>query len=118
MKFLAVLILTILLGYLVYVFNDLLPWWTVALTSLLAAVAVPIRPGWAALAGFAGVVLLWGTLAFVISQANDGIMAGRMAEVLPLGGNKLALLAVTSLIGGLLGGLGALSGAYLRRKPA
>lgn len=115
MKFITVLILTVLLGYLVYLFNDLLPWWTIAIAAFIAGAVVPLKafPAW--LAGFLGVALLWLALAWMINDANGGIMAGRMAQVLPLNGNVNLLYVLTALVGGLTGGFGALAGHYLRK---
>lgn len=115
MKFITVFILTILLGYLVYIFNDVLPWWTVAIAAVIAGAVVPVRafPAW--LAGFLGVAVLWASLAWFINGANEGIMASRMAQVLPLNGNVTLLYVATALVGGLVGGFGALAGHYLRK---
>ena len=118
MKFIATFILTILLGYIVYVLNDVLPWWTVAVAAFAAAALVPLKPGASFLAGFLGIALLWGVLAAFIDHANAGVMAGRMAEVLPLKGNKMLLIITTGVVGGLVGGLAALTGAFTRKKAA
>lgn len=118
MKFIATFILTILLGYIVYVLNDMLPWWTVAVAAFIAAAIVPLKPLASFLAGFLGVALLWWVLAAVIDNANAGVMAMRMAEVLPLEGNKMLLIIITGVVGGLVGGLAALTGSFTRKKTA
>lgn len=118
MKFIATFILTILLGYIVYVLNDVLPWWTVAVAAFIAAAIVPLKPWASFLAGFLGVALLWWVLAAVIDNANAGVMANRMAEVLPLEGNKMLLIIITGVVGGLVGGLAALTGSFARKKAA
>ena len=117
MRFVVTIALTILLGYVVYVFNDILPWWGMAIAAFLAGLAVP-QKGWQSwLAGFTGMLLLWGILAAMISEANAGLMAGKMAAILPFGGNTSLLLVTTALVGGLVGGFAALAGGSLRRKP-
>ena len=49
-----------------------------------------------------------------LSYQNDGLLAHRVAQLLPLGGSAVALVAVTALIAGLAGGLAALAGVWLR----
>jgi hypothetical protein len=118
MKFLVAFILTLLLGYLVHIFNDVLPWWTVALAAAIAGAVVPLRafPAW--LAGFLGIALLWAVLAWFMDKANEGLLTAQMAEVLPFKGNIALLYLATALIGGLVGGFGALAGHYLRRPAS
>jgi len=60
--------------------------------------------------GFLGVALLWGIAAFQIDIANEGILSARMEEI--FGRNMLLL---TILLGGLLGGMGALTGTLGQR---
>lgn len=118
MKFITALLLTMLLGYIVYLFNNNLPWWMVTLGPFLAAAAVPQKPWQSWLAGFSGIFLLWGLLAWWIDRENAGVMSARMAQVLPFQGSRPLLLLVTALTGGILGGFAALTGAFLRKKPA
>ena len=55
--------------------------------------------------GFVGVFLLWGIAAFQIDLGNESILSSRIGEI--FGAN---MIVVTALIGGLLGGMGALTG--------
>lgn len=118
MKFLAVLILSILLGYLVFIFNSVLPWWSVAIAAFIAGAAVPLKPWLSFLAGFAGIFLLWGVLAFLLDSANVGVLSTKMAQVLPFNGNTTLLMLATALVGGILGGFAAITGAFIRKKTA
>lgn len=118
MKFIAVIILSILLGYLVFIFNSLLPWWSVALAALIAGAAVPLKPWLSFIAGFVGIFMLWGALAFWLDKENAGVLSAKMSQVLPFNGNTTLLLLATAIIGGLLGGLAALTGAFMRKKSA
>lgn len=111
MKFLVAIILTALLAFISGLF---LPWWGMAITSLLVAVLVH-QKGWKAfLSGFLGVFLLWAGLAWWIDMKNNGILSHRIAAVLPLGGNSMLLILVTGFVGGLVAGLAAMSGSFLR----
>ncbi|HEX4876573.1 MAG TPA: hypothetical protein VFV31_07870 [Chitinophagaceae bacterium] len=111
MKFLTAAILTALLAFISGLF---LPWWGMAITSLLVAVLIHQKAGRAFLAGYTGVFLLWTGLAWWIDMRNNGILAKKIATILPLGGNTLYLVLVTGVIGGLVAGFAAMSGSFLR----
>jgi hypothetical protein len=111
MKFITGIILTALLAFISGLF---LPWWGIAITSLLVAVLVHQKAGKAFLSGMLGVFILWAGLAWWIDMKNNGVLSKKIATVLPLGGNSLLLILVTGLIGGLVAGFAAMSGSYLR----
>ena len=111
MKFLTATILTALLAFISGLF---LPWWGIAITSLLVAVLVHQKAGKDFLAGLLGVFLLWAGLAWWIDMKNNGVLSKKVAAVLPLGGNALLLILLTGIIGGLVAGMAALSGSLLR----
>ena len=114
MKIIAAIILTGFLAYVVGVYGTL-PWWSFVITSLIVAVAIHQRPGKAFLTGFAGVFLLWAGMALIKDAANEHILSTKVAQVLPLGGSYLVLILLTGIIGGLVSGLAALTGTYLRK---
>jgi hypothetical protein len=118
MKFFVGILLTMLLGYVAFLFNDSLPWWSVAVAAFIAGAAVPAKPWQNWLAGFLGMALLWAALAWWIDKANGGIMAGRMADVLPMKGSKGLLIVATSLVGGLVAAFASLTGSFLRKKAS
>ena len=111
MKFITAIILTALLAFI----SGLLsfsPWWGFAVTSLIVALLVHQKAGKAFLAGFLGLFLLWGGLAWWIDMKNNGVLSQKI--VLPLGGNSILLIVVTGVAGGLVAGFAAMSGSYLR----
>ncbi|MEI2737579.1 MAG: hypothetical protein V9F01_02200 [Chitinophagaceae bacterium] len=114
MKFITATILTVLLAFISGLF---LPWWGIAITSLLVAVLVHQKAGKAFLSGLLGVFILWAGLAWWIDMKNNGVLSKKIATVLPLGGNSMLLILVTGLIGGLVAGFAAMSGSYLRASP-
>lgn len=113
MRFLVAAILTALLGFIGGLF---LPWWSIAIAAFIVALLVQQRSGIAFLSGWLGLFLLWGGLALWINIRNEGVLAAKIASVLPLGGSAVLLIIVTGFIGGLVAGFAALSGSYLRYR--
>lgn len=113
MKFTVSILLTVLASFAAGLYLD---WWSIALVAFIIAVAIPQRPFYAWLAGFTGLFLLWGALAWWIDLANSHILSQKIAAILPLSGSSLLLILVTAFIGALVAGFAALTGAYVRRR--
>ncbi|WP_035561151.1 hypothetical protein [Hymenobacter sp. IS2118] len=92
-----------------------LPWWSLAAVAFGVGLLLAPSGGAAFGAGFGGAGLSWLLPAAWLSHQNEGLLAGRMAQLLPLGGSPVALLLVTALVAGLVGGLAALAGTWLRQ---
>lgn len=107
MLFLLILILTLICSY-------FLPWWFAAAIAFGVAFFMAKKPGITFLAGFAAVFVAWAILALLKSLPNNNMLADRVAHLFQLP-NWILLLLVTSVIGGLVGGLAALSGALLKK---
>ena len=114
MKFIISILLSALLTYAVGIYGNL-PWWSFVITNLIIAIALPIKPLHSFIAGALGVGALWAGLAIGIDLANNHILSSKVATILPLGGNYIALIAVTAVAGALLGGLGSLTGSFVRK---
>ena len=114
MKFILSIVLVGLVTYAVGIYGSL-PWWSFVLTNLIIAIALPIKPFQAFIAGALGVGALWAGLAFGIDLANNHILSTKVAQILPLGGSYIALILVTALVGALLGGLASLTGSFVRK---
>jgi len=116
MKFPVTILLTALLAYAAGLY---MPWWSTAVAAFLVALLIYQKPGWAMLSGFLGVFLLWGVLSWTLSGANAHILAHRMSQFILKKDDPNQLLGITSLIGGITGGMGALTGSLARRafKP-
>ena len=106
------MLLFLLIFVLAAVAQVFLPWWAITPICMVLAAWRPGRRPF--LAGFAGVGLGWLLLAGWLTLQNDGLLAHRMALLLPLGGKPWLLVLVTAVLGGLVGGLAALAGARLR----
>jgi hypothetical protein len=114
MKFILSIVLVALVTYAIGIYGNL-PWWSFVVTNLIIAIALPIKPLQSFIAGALGVGALWAGLAFGIDLANNHILSTKVAQILPLGGSYIALIAVTALVGALLGGFASLTGSFVRK---
>ena len=92
----------------------ILPWWSLAVVAFAAGLALAPTGRAAFGAGFGGAGLSWLLPAMWLAHQNQGLLAHRVAALLPLGGSAAALIVVTALVAGLAGGLAALAGRWLR----
>jgi len=110
MLFFIILILSFASGY-------FLPWWVVAIAAFLPALFIGKTPARSFFAGFVGVFIVWTILALFKTVPNDNVLAKRMATLFQLP-NWILLLLITALIGGIVGGMSALSGVLLKKAFA
>jgi hypothetical protein len=113
MKFLTYIGITIVaaLGLTV-----LLPWWSAALAGFISGFFFSQSGGKNFLAGFIALFLVWAGLAWWIASGTDSLLPQRIAEIFMIGSlGPMGIIAVTGLIGGLTGGLGAWAGGNLRK---
>ncbi len=120
---------TLLIAAAAYGLLLFLPFWSAALAAFVIAAAMsrrrrkklygksPAKP-WAFWSGFVGVALVWGIHAWVLDSANASLLSGKIAQMLTSkasvpGFGPAMMLLLTTLIGGLIGGMGALTGNLL-----
>ncbi|MEX0686463.1 MAG: hypothetical protein WD267_04660 [Balneolales bacterium] len=94
-----------------------LPWWSIALVSITLGAWLCQKSLHAFLSGFTGIGLLWLFASTYIHLANNGILAGRVAEMMSLP-NALSIILVTAFIGGLVGGISAMTGFLIKDAVA
>ena len=119
LRFILILIFAYPAGY-------LLPWWGMALIAFAVGAVLSERrkrrvfakkqpPARSFLAGFLAIFLLWGSIAFYHNLQNANFLAEKISQLFtqspPIPGPYLLIL-ITALIGGILGGLSALSGNF------
>ena len=114
MKFLVATALTALLSFAIGLFT-VLPWYSFVFCAIIVAVAVHQKPIKAFGAGSIAVFVLWIVQVTLIDAANEHLLSKKVAAILPLGGSHVALIILTGFIGGLLAGMGALTGSFLRK---
>ena len=107
MKFIIQILITIALCFLLQYF---LPWWTMAIGTFVVAFLFDNKSFPSFAAGFLAIAILWTAMAGYITLATDSILTSKLNQLLPL--NSLIL---TGMIGGMVGGLGALTGSLFRK---
>lgn len=90
------------------------PWWSAVVLALLMGFVYAQSGRAAFLAGFVGLGLSWLVPAAWLAFQNNGLLAHRVAQLLPLGGSVPGLVLVATLIIGLAGGLAGLAGRWVR----
>ena len=96
------------------IFSIFLPWWSVMLAAFLSGAIVRLRNVSAFFVPFLAIALFWMIYAWLLSSANDFILAEKIAVLLPLGGNAILLILITGVVGGLSAGIAGLFGNQCR----
>jgi hypothetical protein len=113
MRFLLQFAFIIIVSYILELF---FPWYTIAIAAFILGYALKSQANF--LAGFLAIGVLWIAKAWLTDSVGDSDLANRVAHIFTLP-NKSLLYAFMALVGGLVGGFAALTGALLRRsRPA
>jgi hypothetical protein len=88
-----------------------LPWWSIAIAAFLGGWV--FKSGLNFVAGFLAIALLWLITAITIDISSASDLAARVSQIFMI--NTPILFAVTSVLGGLVGGFAAMAGASLRK---
>lgn len=92
------------------ILSQFLPWWHVMVAGFVSALFFSLNRAAVFLIPFLAIFVFWIAYAFWLTNANDFILANKIAVLLPLGGSSFLLLLITGLIGGLAAGVSALLG--------
>lgn len=111
MKFIIAFLLTALLSFSWALF---FPWWIIAVAAFIVAALIPQPAPKAFISAFLALFFLWGGQAVLIDTKNAHVLSAKVAGILPLGGSYIVLILVTACTGGLVAGLAALTGSFLR----
>jgi hypothetical protein len=95
-----------------------LPWWAAAAIAFVAALFIGKTSGKAFWSGFGAIFVLWLILALMKSMPNENMLASRVIQLFPLPHQWILILLISALIGGLVGGLAALSGVLTKKAFA
>lgn len=102
--------LFIVIALLVFITQYLLDyWWLIAVDAFIAAILVGKTSTYSFFSGFFAVAIVWFGMAFYLDYQNEGLLMGRVSEMIGLP-SSFWVLVITSFIGGLVGGFAALTG--------
>ena len=113
MKFFVSLFLIATLSFAACLF---LPWWVIAIAGLIVTALIPQTPLHSFFAGFLALFFLWGGMSFFISTLNDHLLAHKISMLFIKIDNPILIIILTAFIGGLVAGLGSLTGSYIRSE--
>lgn len=107
-KFLKIVIFLIV-GLLM---NFYLPWYAFGFGFAFLAFILERtkRPFWF---GFSMGFILWAGMAYYMNSTKLPLLAEKIANIFPLGGNTSLLIIVTGILGGIFAGIWTLAGTYL-----
>ena len=98
---------------LAYILELFFPWYSIAIAAFIMGYLLKSKANF--LAGFLGIAILWLFKAWLIDSSGAADLAERVANIVTLK-QKILLFIVMAILGGLVGGFGALSGALLKGK--
>lgn len=110
-KFIMEFGLIAILGYIITLY---FPWWSVVAVTFVVGFATNNTVLLSFSAGFAAMSGLWGGYANSLDSYNQLQLSGQLTELFMLQSNT-QLLYATTLIGGVLGGMGAITGTLARQ---
>lgn len=110
MRILISIIAIIVLGYILQLAT---PWWGIALAAMIVTYVLNKNYWISFLVGFLAVFILWGGFALIKDLSNESLLSAQVGDLLQ-GLPSVALIALTGLIGGLVGGLSGMVGYSAR----
>ena len=96
-----------------FILAQFLPWWSVMVAGFITSLFFSLKKVAVFMVPFLAIFLFWSVYAYILSSANDFILAKKIAVLLPLGGNPFALILITGIVGGIAAGVAALLGKQL-----
>lgn len=94
-----------------------MPWWIISILPFVLVFFLGTKPFPAFASGFISVFGLWVVYAYLLSAANDHLLADKVAVLLTAitKNSTRFLFLFTGVIGGLVAGLSALTGSLLKQ---
>ena len=104
-------ILTVILGYIAQLY---FPFWSMAIVAALVALLFKSENSMASFfVGFLAAFLLWCAYAYTLDMENSHLLTSKLGELFKVSSNYLPY--VSGIIGGILGGFGAMTGNLARK---
>ena len=106
-KFVLNFTLTVLLAWIASLF---LPWWAIMVAAILSSAIVRLQKASTFFVPFLAIAVLWTVQAWLLSSANEFILASKVSVLLGIGNNPYLLILITGLVGGIAAGVSGLLG--------
>jgi hypothetical protein len=103
-------VFTLILSYVLALY---LPWYSVMIAALVSGFLIPLKKVAVFFIPFIAVALLWILQSYLLSSANDFVLAKKIATLLMLNGNSTLLLIVAGVIGGIAAGVSGILGKQI-----
>lgn len=100
----------ILTMVLAFVMAFLLPWWSIMVAAFVSSILLGLKRFYVFLIPFMAICAFWMLCSFYLSNANDFILAKKIALLLPLKGNPYLLILATGIVGGIAAGVAGIFG--------
>lgn len=91
------------------------PWWTSVVIALLIEAILGKGDSTSFFSGFYGVAIPWMALATFIDVKSDSILTVQILELFKLPQFSIAMIILTGMLGGLVAGIGSLTGGWIRK---
>ncbi len=105
---------TLVLGLVIYLLPSFLPWWSIVPTAIIAGLLLPGPAINAFISGFLSGGTVWLFLAWQIDNTTQSFLSEKIVQLFPFS-DATYLVILSGLLGGLLAGLGTLSGSSFRQ---
>ena len=96
--------------FIAVILSQFLPWWSVMIAAFITSLFFSLKRMAVFTVPFLAIALFWMVHSFWLGNANDFILAKKIAVLFPLNGNASLLILVTGIIGGLAAGITAIFG--------
>lgn len=90
------------------------PWWTAVFVALAVEAIVGKGNSTAFFSGFYGVAIPWMALSLFIDVKSDSILTMQILELFKLPTFSIVMVIVTGFLGGLVAGIGSMTGGWIR----
>jgi hypothetical protein len=104
---------TLLIALIALILSFIMPWWSIVIAGFVVAAAMIDEAGPAFISGFLGITFLWIIMTILRDSGSNVSVAETLGDV--VGGVPAYLMfLITGITGGFVGGLGAMTGTFVR----
>jgi hypothetical protein len=104
----------VVMGVLGAIAQTFLPWWSSVVVAVIVELILGKGDGTSFFSGFYGVAIPWMILATLIDVNSDSLLTVQVLQLFKLPEFSIVMIIITGLFGGLIAGMGSLSGGWIR----